>query len=71
MIKDNMDKLHVMSEALLTYETIDKDQIDDIMAGKNLARLKDGMTKTMMIKNHLIVRMLRSRDLLIQQVVII
>ena len=33
MIKDNMDKLHVMSEALLTYETIDKDQIDDIMAG--------------------------------------
>ena len=33
MIKDNIDKLHVMSEALLTYETIDKDQIDDIMAG--------------------------------------
>ena len=33
MIKDNMDKLHVMSEALMTYETIDKEQIDDIMAG--------------------------------------
>ena len=33
MIKDNMDKLHAMSEALMTYETIDKDQIDDIMAG--------------------------------------
>jgi len=33
MINDNMDKLHAMSEALLMYETIDKDQIDDIMAG--------------------------------------
>ncbi|MAW34515.1 MAG: ATP-dependent zinc metalloprotease FtsH [Gammaproteobacteria bacterium] len=33
MIKDNMDKLHAMSQALMTYETIDKDQIDDIMAG--------------------------------------
>tara|TARA_B100000900_G_scaffold120088_1_gene101388 strand:- start:522 stop:2435 length:1914 start_codon:yes stop_codon:yes gene_type:complete len=33
MIEDNMDKLHAMSEALLIYETIDKDQIDDIMAG--------------------------------------
>ena len=30
---DNMDKLHAMSEALLMYETIDKDQIDDIMSG--------------------------------------
>ena len=33
MIKDNMDKLHAMTDALMTYETIDKDQIDDIMAG--------------------------------------
>ena len=33
MIKDNMDKLHSMSDALMTYETIDKEQIDDIMAG--------------------------------------
>ena len=33
MIEDNIDKLHAMSEALLIYETIDKDQIDDIMAG--------------------------------------
>ncbi len=33
MINDNMDKLHAMSEALLMYETIDKDQIDDIMSG--------------------------------------
>ena len=33
MIKDNIDKLHAMTEALMTYETIDRDQIDDIMAG--------------------------------------
>jgi len=33
MIKDNMDKLHAMTEALMIYETIDKEQIDDIMAG--------------------------------------
>jgi len=34
ILNENMDKLHVMSEALMKYETIDKDQIDDIMAGK-------------------------------------
>ena len=34
LIKNN-DKLIAMSEALLKYETIDRDQIDDIMAGKD------------------------------------
>lgn len=34
ILKDNLDKLHVMAEALLTYETIDATQIDDIMAGR-------------------------------------
>jgi cell division protease FtsH len=34
ILKDNIDKLHVMAEALMKYETIDSDQIDDIMAGK-------------------------------------
>jgi cell division protease FtsH len=33
IIKDNIDKLHLMSEALMTYETIDREQIDDIMLG--------------------------------------
>ena len=33
MVKDNIDKLHAMADALMLYETIDKDQIDDIMAG--------------------------------------
>jgi cell division protease FtsH len=30
----NLDKLHVMANALLQYETIDAFQIDDIMAGR-------------------------------------
>ena len=34
ILKDNMDKLHLMAEALLKYETIDSHQIDDIMEGK-------------------------------------
>ena len=34
ILKSNMDKLHMMADALMKYETIDSDQIDDIMAGK-------------------------------------
>ena len=29
-----MDILHAMSDALIKYETIDKDQINDLMNGK-------------------------------------
>lgn len=34
IIKDNMDKLHAMSAALIKFETIDSGQIDEIMSGK-------------------------------------
>jgi cell division protease FtsH len=34
ILRDNMDKLHVMADALMKYETIDHLQIDDIMAGR-------------------------------------
>jgi len=34
LLTDNIDKLHVMSDALLQYETIDAHQIDDIMQGR-------------------------------------
>ncbi|MFB3101412.1 MAG: ATP-dependent metalloprotease, partial [Gammaproteobacteria bacterium] len=34
LLKKNMDKLHMMADALMKYETIDAAQIDDIMAGK-------------------------------------
>ena len=33
ILTDNMDKLHAMAAALIKYETIDRAQIDDIMAG--------------------------------------
>ena len=33
LIEDNMDKMHAMAKALLEWETIDADQIDDIMKG--------------------------------------
>ena len=41
LLKDNLDKLHTMAESLLTYETIDSDQIDDIMAGAKPRAPKD------------------------------
>jgi len=34
ILKDNLDILHAMSDALMKYETIDKDQIADLMNGK-------------------------------------
>ena len=34
LLRDHLDQLHAMAEALIKYETIDADQIDDIMAGR-------------------------------------
>jgi cell division protease FtsH len=34
ILKENIDKLHAMADALMKYETIDANQIDDIMSGK-------------------------------------
>lgn len=34
LLTDNRDKLDAMAEALMKYETIDAEQIDDIMAGR-------------------------------------
>src|SRR5699024_10848970 len=33
VLEDNMAKLHLMADALMKYETIDRKQIDEIMAG--------------------------------------
>ena len=33
-IEDNQDKMHIMAKALLEWETIDAEQIEDIMTGK-------------------------------------
>ncbi|GAB5414937.1 MAG: ATP-dependent zinc metalloprotease FtsH [Congregibacter sp.] len=34
ILEENVDKLHVMADALMLYETIDADQINDIMEGR-------------------------------------
>lgn len=34
ILKDNADKLHIMAEALIKYETIDSEQLKTIMQGK-------------------------------------
>ncbi|MDI1267635.1 MAG: ATP-dependent zinc metalloprotease FtsH [Polaromonas sp.] len=41
LIEDNQDKIHAMAKALLEWETIDVEQLDDIMAGKEPRPPKD------------------------------
>merc|ERR1711976_477053 len=41
IIKNNMDKMHLMVDALLKYETIDTEQINDIMIGNPARKPKD------------------------------
>lgn len=41
ILTDNRDKLDAMAEALMKYETIDADQIDDIMAGRTPREPRD------------------------------
>jgi cell division protease FtsH len=41
LIEDNKEKMHAMAKALLEWETIDGDQLDDIIAGKEPRPPKD------------------------------
>lgn len=41
MIDENMDVLHNVAEALLEYETLDSEQIDDLMVGRKVKPPKD------------------------------
>ena len=41
LIEDNQDKMHMMAKALLEWETIDAEQIDDIMEGREPRPPKD------------------------------
>ncbi|MGE8320398.1 MAG: cell division protein FtsH, partial [Comamonas sp.] len=41
LIEDNADKMHAMAKAMLEWETIDAEQLDDIMAGKDPRPPKD------------------------------
>ena len=43
ILEEHLDKLHLMAEALIKFETIDSDQIDDIMAGKEPRTPSDWM----------------------------
>ncbi|WP_123713841.1 ATP-dependent zinc metalloprotease FtsH [Sinobacterium caligoides] len=40
ILQEHRKELDVMSQALMTYETIDADQIDDIMAGREVGKPK-------------------------------
>ncbi len=41
LLEDNVKKLYTMAEALMLYETIDAEQIDDIMAGRQPREPRD------------------------------
>lgn len=41
LLDENMDKLHIMAQALIKYETIDTEQIDAIMDGREPGEPKD------------------------------
>ncbi|MCY1285772.1 ATP-dependent zinc metalloprotease FtsH [compost metagenome] len=41
LLEENRDKLDAMAEALMKYETIDAEQIDDIMAGRSPREPRD------------------------------
>ena len=46
LIEDNQDKMHAMAKALLEWETIDGEQLDDIMAGREPRPPKDFTPRT-------------------------
>ncbi len=46
LIEDNADKMHAMAKALLDWETIDSDQLDDIMKGMAPRPPKDFTPRT-------------------------
>ena len=41
VIEENSDKMHAMAKALLEWETIDTEQLDDIMAGRTPREPRD------------------------------
>ena len=46
LIEENADKMHAMAQALMEWETIDSDQLDDIMAGRPPRPPKDWTPRT-------------------------
>lgn len=46
LIEEHADKMHAMAHALLEWETIDSEQLDDIMAGRPPRPPKDWVPRT-------------------------
>jgi cell division protease FtsH len=46
LIEEHSEKMHAMATALLEWETIDTEQLDDIMAGRPPRRPKDWTPRT-------------------------
>jgi cell division protease FtsH len=46
LLTDNKDKLHIMTQLLMKYETIDSDQIDAVMNGREPGEPKDWSNKS-------------------------
>lgn len=46
LIEEHSDKMHAMAKALLEWETIDTEQLDDIMAGRDPRPPKDWSPRT-------------------------
>ena len=46
LIEENQDKMHAMAKAMLEWETIDMEQLDDIFAGKEPRPPKDWVPRT-------------------------
>jgi cell division protease FtsH len=46
LIEEHSDKMHAMAKALLDWETIDSEQLDDIMAGREPRPSKDWTPRT-------------------------
>lgn len=51
ILNENLDKLHAMAEALIKYETISIDQIEDIMGGKDAREPANWVSKDNSEKN--------------------
>jgi len=47
ILNENIDKLHIMAKLLIKYETIDSDQIDAIMEGREPGAPKDWTDSSM------------------------
>jgi cell division protease FtsH len=51
LLEDNRDKVEAMTAALMEFETIDADQINDIMAGTPVRQPKPTQSKTNLPKD--------------------